>query len=159
MPPPINTPENSLSSMQEFQGMFPSKAQNEGHLMLRQLLNNEAIPDDFKIKFWHLLPDDITLGFQDDASILTQLAGFDIMFYDELFDKPYFQYNWKLEQDYGKARHIFNLKLRRAVGMKGTTTKNERTLQTTQFQEQTNVLDDKSQQLNRGFMGLFGKRR
>jgi hypothetical protein len=83
----------------------------------------------------------------------------DIIKIDMLNSIPYYDYTFDLELQLNILRNIFETKLDRAVGIKGSGVKNERIVLQSQFQEQKMISESSSGPIREGFIKrLFGRR-
>ena len=97
--------------------------QDQGAAMLNALLNDDVVPEKVKEDFWFVFHRDNVLSFLDKERKTAKLLNFDILKLDSLHSTPYYDYTFKREYLWNAARHMFETKLDRALGMNG---KNER---------------------------------
>jgi hypothetical protein len=72
---------------------------------------------------------------------------------------PYYDYTFDLELQLNILRNIFETKLDRALGVKGSGTKNERIVLQSQFTEQKQISEMGQSPIREGFLKrLFGRR-
>ena len=147
-------------AMQKYSGVaFPDTPINYGGGMVDSLLNDSEVPDNVKRKFWFVFHKDNTLTFLDEKRKLSKLLNFDIAKIDILNTMPYYDYTFEEELGFTVLRNVFETKLDRALGFKGTGQKNERIVLQSQFSENRQINDNDGSQIKEGFFRrLLGRR-
>jgi hypothetical protein len=128
--------ENPFNSPQYNSIRVPDTPIMPGGGIADSLLNNNEIPDAIIEKYWWVVHKDNTLTFLDDERKRSKLLNFDIAKIDILNTLPYYDYTFEKELELGIMRNVFETKLDRALGFKGTGQKNERTILQSSFSEQ-----------------------
>jgi hypothetical protein len=128
--------------------------------LAENLLNDNEVPDEVKKRFWFIFHKDNTLTFLDEQRQKQKMLSFDIMKIDILNAIPYYEYTFERELEFDVLRNVFETKLDRALGYKGSNLKNERIMLQSQFQEQHQISDTNNQsQIKEGFFKrLLGRR-
>ena len=130
-----------------------------GGSMAESLLNDNEVPEDFKQKHWWVFHKDNTLTFLDEERKKSKLLSFDIAKIDMLNTMPYYDYTFEEELKFTVLRNVFETKLDRALGFKGTAQKNERIVLQSQFQEQRQISENDNSNIKEGFFKrLLGRR-
>ena len=140
---------------------YPDTPLQFGGGVAESLLNDNEVPDSIKEKFWFVFHKDNTLTFLDEERKRSKLLNFDIAKIDMLNTMPYYEYTFDEELKFGILRNVFETKLDRALGFKGTAQKNERIVLQSQFQENRMINDSEgtSSNLREGFFKrLLGRR-
>jgi hypothetical protein len=131
---------------------FPDTPLQFGGGIAESLLNDNEVPDNIKEKYWFVFHKDNTLTFLDEERKRSKLLNFDIAKIDMLNTMPYYEYTFDEELKFGILRNVFETKLDRALGFKGTGQKNERIVLQSQFQENRMINDtDGGSNLKEGF--------
>lgn len=139
----------------------PDTPINYGGGMVDVLLSDNEVPKQLRTKYWWIFNKDNVLTFLDDKKKLDKMMSFDVTIIDSMNSMDTFDdYTFETELQYGLMRNALDVKLDRAVGFKGTNTKNERTILQTQFSENRAIHDDgNSSQVKEGFFKkLLGRR-
>jgi len=134
--------ENPFAMEQYRNVQLPDTPMAYGGGMADQLLNDNEVPDDIKKKFWFVFHKDNVLTFLDDKRQDRKLLNFDIMKIDILNSIPYYDYTFERELEFDVLRNVFETKLDRALGVKGSNIKNERIMLQSQFQEQRQISEN-----------------
>lgn len=129
---------------------------DQGAAMLNALLNDDVVPDNVKEKFWFVFHRDNILSFLDAERKKSKLLNFDILKIDSLHSTPYYDYTFNNEYLWNTARHMFETKLDRALGIGG---KNERTVIPMTIQETINRNVPEGQEVRSGFLKRMLNRR
>jgi len=125
---------------QQYQNLgFPDMPISYGGGIADSLLNDNEVPEKIKKDFWYLFHKDNVLTFLDEPRKVSKLLNFDIIKIDLLNSIPYYDYTFKKELEFDVLRNVFETKLDRALGFKGTDVKNERIVLQSQFQEQRHI--------------------
>jgi len=141
------------------QSVFPSNVQNtgynmysgmsnenypvaEGDQMMNSLMSDKNIPKSVLNKYWWVFAKDVVLTFLDKDRKKAKLLAFDISRINYLLTLPYYQYDWKIEQELDNIRNIYDIKLDRALGTDKSTQINERIAQRSQFSEQRQTMSE-----------------
>jgi len=147
--------------IQEYQNMsMPDIPISYGGGMSEQLLNDNEVPEEVKTKFWYLFHKDNVLTFLDEERKKSKLLNFDIIKIDILNNTPYYDYTFESELQFTVLRNVFETKLDRALGMKGSGVKNERVMLQSQFSENRQISEDNmAGNIKEGFFKrLLGRR-
>ena len=126
--------------------------------LTESLLNDNEVPEETRKKYWWVFHKDNTLTFLDEERKRMKLLSFDIAKIDILNTMPYYDYTFERELDFTVLRNVFETKLDRALGFKGTAQKNERIVLQSQFQESRNINDGGEQMKEGFFKRLLGRR-
>ncbi len=129
--------------------------------MVESLLNDNEVPEDIKERNWFVFHKDNVLTFLDEQRKMSKLMNFDIIKIDILNSTPYYDYTWEKELEFSILRNVFETKLDRALGFKGSNIKNERIVLQSQFQESRQINEDGSgrDMIREGFFKrLLGRR-
>jgi len=140
---------------------IPDAPINYGGGMADALLNDSEVPGELKKKYYYVFHKDNVLTFLDEKRKESKLLNFDITKIDMLNSMPYYDYDFDTEMEFGVMRNIFETKLDRSLGFKGSTQKNERTVLQSQFQENRQISEDGNLQssVREGFFKrLLGRR-
>lgn len=114
----------------------PDAPINYGGGMVDVLLSDNEVPKPLRTKYWWIFNKDNVLTFLDEKKKQHKLMAFDVAIIDSMNSMDtYDDYTFDTELQYGLMRNALDVKLDRAVGFKGTNTKNERTILQTQFSE------------------------
>ena len=139
---------------------MPDQPISYGGGMAEQLLNDNEVPDDIKLKFWNIFHKDNVLTFLDEKRKESKLLNFDIMKIDMLNAMPYYDYDFDKEMQFNILRNVYETKLDRALGFKGGNIKNERIILQSQFSEQRQINETGNDgQIREGFFKRLLKRR
>lgn len=142
---PVVQPQNAMVpddpfSAEQYQNVnLPDAPINYGGSMAESLLNDNEVPEDIRKKFWFVFHKDNVLTFLDEKRQDRKLLNFDIMKIDILNSIPYYDYTFERELEFDVLRNVFETKLDRALGVKGSNIKNERIMLQSQFQEQRQI--------------------
>lgn len=127
--------------------------------MAEQLLNDNEVPEKIRKAYWFVFHKDNVLTFLDEERKKSKLMNMDIIKIDMLNSIPYYDYTFDLELQLNILRNIFETKLDRALGVKGSGTKNERIVLQSQFTEQKQISEMGQSPIREGFLKrLFGRR-
>jgi len=138
--------------------MVPDAPLQFGGGLTESLLNDNEVPEETRRKFWWVFHKDNTLTFLDEDRKRNKLLSFDIAKIDILNTMPYYDYTFEKELDFTVLRNVFETKLDRAFGFKGTAQKNERIVLQSQFQENRQINDSEGQIKEGFFKRLLGRR-
>lgn len=123
------------------------------------LLNDNEVPEAIRKKYWFVFHKDNTLTFLDDERKRSKLLNFDISKIDILNTMPYYDYTFDEELNFGVLRNVFETKLDRSLGFKGTAQRNERIVLQSQFQENRQISENGDGQTKESFFKrLLGRR-
>jgi len=136
---PVEQGDNPFATDQYRNVGVPDMPLSYGGGMAESLLNNDEVPDEIKDKFWFIFHKDNVLTFLDEERKKSKLLNFDIIKIDMLNSMPYYSYTFDKELEFDVLRNVFETKLDRAVGFKGTNIKNERIVLQSQFSEQKHI--------------------
>ncbi len=152
-------PSNPFA-MEQYQNVgMPDIPVSYGGGMVDSLLNDNEVPEEVKKKFWYVFHKDNVLTFLDEERKRSKLMNFDIAKIDILNSIPYYDYTFEKELEFGILRNVFETKLDRALGFKGTNVKNERIMLQSQFTEQRQISENDSGLVREGFFRrLLGRR-
>lgn len=126
--------------------------------MAEQLLNDNEVPEKIRNAYWFVFHKDNVLTFLDEERKKSKLLNMDIIKIDMLNSVPYYDYTFDLELQLNIIRNIFETKLDRALGIKGSI-KNERTVLQSQFTEQKQISENSTGNIRESFIKrLFGRR-
>jgi hypothetical protein len=129
--------------------------------MAEVLLNNDAVPEFLRKKYWWIFNNDNALTFLNENSKMNKMISFDIAEIDSLNGlASYYDYTFELEQQFGLMRNAFDTKLDRSVGTTGNV-KNERIIIQSQFSENRQITEsgNGSGPIKEGFFKrLLGRR-
>lgn len=109
--------------------------------LTESLLNDNEVPEEIRKSNWWVFHKDNTLTFLDEERKKSKLLNFDIAKIDMLNTMPYYDYTFEKELELGILRNVFETKLDRALGFKGTAQRNERIVLQSQFQENRMIND------------------
>ena len=139
---------------------FPDTPMQFGGGLTESLLNDNEVPEAIREKYWFIFHKDNTLTFLDEERKRSKLLNFDIAKIDILNTMPYYDYTFDEELNFTVLRNVFETKLDRALGFKGSGQKNERIVLQSQFQEQRQISEsDMGGQIKEGFFKrLLGRR-
>lgn len=139
---------------------FPDTPLQFGGGITESLLNDNEVPEAVREKHWWVFHKDNTLTFLDDERKRSKLLNFDIAKIDMLNTMPYYDYTFEEELGFTVLRNVFETKLDRALGFKGTGQKNERIVLQSQFSENRMINDnDGGGNIKEGFFKrLLGRR-
>lgn len=139
---------------------FPDTPIQFGGGLTESLLNDNEVPEEIRVKNWWIFHKDNTLTFLDEERKKSKLLNFDIAKIDLLNTTPYYDYTFEKELELGILRNVFETKLDRALGFKGTAQKNERIVLQSQFQETRQINDgDSGSNIKEGFFKRLLARR
>lgn len=117
---------------------------NEENQMVNSLMSDTNIPQPILKKYWWVFAKDVVLTFLDKDRKKNKLLAFDISKIDFLATLPYYDYDFKVEQELNNVRNIYDIKLDRALGTDKASQINERIAQKSQFNEMRQVVSDGS---------------
>lgn len=147
-------------AMQKYNGVaFPDTPISYGGGITESLLNDNEVPDNIRQKFWFVFHKDNTLTFLDEERKRSKLLNFDIAKIDILNTMPYYDYTFEEELGFTVLRNVFETKLDRALGFKGTAQKNERIVLQSQFSENRQINDNEGSNIKEGFFRRLLSRR
>jgi hypothetical protein len=159
---PANVPRGEVNPFNEQKYnnvMFPDVPLSYGGSVADSLLNDNEVPEDTRIKYWWVFHKDNTLTFLDEERKKSKLLNFDIAKIDILNTVPYYDYTFEKELDFTVLRNVFETKLDRALGFKGSAQKNERIILQSQFSEQRQISESSGDTGKEGFFKrLLGRR-
>jgi hypothetical protein len=168
MPMPMQSDPQGLTPRQHGENPFALQKYNSvmvpdaplqfGGGLTESLLNDNEVPEETKRKYWWVFHKDNTLTFLDEDRKRNKLLSFDIAKIDILNTMPYYDYTFEKELDFTVLRNVFETKLDRAFGFKGTAQKNERIVLQSQFQENRQINDSEGQIKEGFFKRLLGRR-
>lgn len=152
--------ESNPFTMQKYDNVqLPDAPLQFGGGLTESLLNDNEVPEDVRTKYWFVFHKDNTLTFLDDERKRSKLLNFDIAKIDMLNTMPYYDYTFDEELNFTVLRNVFETKLDRALGFKGTAQRNERIVLQSQFQEQRMINENGGGQIKEGFFKrLLGRR-
>lgn len=138
---------------------FPDTPIQFGGGLTESLLNDNEVPEQIRKDNWWVFHKDNTLTFLDEERKRSKLLNFDIAKIDMLNTMPYYDYTFEEEMKFGVLRNVFETKLDRALGFKGTAQRNERIVLQSQFQENRQINDSDAGTTKEGFFKrLLGRR-
>ena len=157
---PVPVDNNPFEATQYKNVDMPDVPLSYGGSLTESLINDNEVPKAVKQKYWYLFHKDNVLTFLDEPRKASKLLNFDIIKIDMLNAMPYYDYDFKLEQEFSVMRNVFETKLDRAMGFKGAAVKNERIILQSQFSEQRHINEDGSAgAIKEGFFKrLLGRR-
>jgi hypothetical protein len=151
--------QNDPFAVQKYNSvMVPDAPLQFGGGLTESLLNDNEVPEEVRKKHWWVFHKDNTLTFLDEERKKMKLLSFDIAKIDILNTIPYYDYTFEKELEFTVLRNVFETKLDRALGFKGTAQKNERIVLQSQFQESRNIQDSDGQMKEGFFKRLLGRR-
>lgn len=138
---------------------IPDNPISYGGGLAESMLNDNEVPEEIKIRNWHVFHKDNTLSFLDDDRKRSKMLNFDIIKIDTMNAMAYYDYDFAMEKEFNMLRNVFETKLDRALGIKGNI-KNERIVLQSQFTEARNISEQGfSSPVREGFFKkLFGRR-
>lgn len=139
----------------------PDVPVNYGGGMADILLSDNEVPEFLRKKYWFVFNKDNVLTFLDEEKKQLKMISFDVSVIDAMNSmESYDDYTFETDMQYGLIRNALDVKLDRAVGVKGSTTKNERIILQSQFSESRAISEDGSNsQIKEGFFKrLLGRR-
>lgn len=137
---------------------LPETPLNFSTNMAESLLNDNEVPEKFRKNFWFAFHKDNTLTFLDEERKVSKLINFDIVRIDMINTLPYYDYDFDLEMKFSILRNVFETKLDRAFGVRGSGVLNERKALTSQFQENRQIQESNSSGQGGFFKKLLGRR-
>jgi hypothetical protein len=151
--------QNDPFAVQKYNSvMVPDAPLQFGGGLTESLLNDNEVPEETRKKHWWVFHKDNTLTFLDEERKKMKLLSFDIAKIDILNTMPYYDYTFDEELQFTILRNVFETKLDRALGFKGTAQKNERIVLQSQFQESRQINDNEGQIKEGFFRRLLGRR-
>lgn len=123
---------------------MPDAPVSFGGGIAESLLNNEEVPEKVRKEYWNVFHKDNVLTFLDEERKASKLLNWDIQKIDILNTVPYYQYTFEKELELDILRNVYETKLDRALGFKGSSTKNERIVLQSQFTEARQISEDGS---------------
>ena len=129
--------------------------------MAEVLLSDADIPAVLRKKYWWIFNKDNVLTFLDEKRKQSKMLAFDLAIIDTMNSMESFDdYTFDAELQYGLMRNALDVKLDRAVGVKGSGMKNERIILQSQFTEARAISEDGNQNtVKEGFFKrLLGRR-
>ena len=158
----LQNAQNDPFNQPQYQNVqTPDTPINYGGGMVDVLLSDNEVPKPLRLKYWWIFNKDNVLTFLDEKKKQHKMMAFDVAIIDSMNSmQTYDDYTFDTELQYGLMRNALDVKLDRAVGFKGTSTKNERTILQTQFSENRAIHDDgSSSQVKEGFFRrLLGRK-
>jgi hypothetical protein len=153
--------KNNPFALQKYDNVqFPDTPLQFGGGITESLLNDNEVPEAVREKNWWVFHKDNTLTFLDEERKRSKLLNFDIAKIDMLNTMPYYDYTFEEELGFTVLRNVFETKLDRALGFKGTGQKNERIVLQSQFSENRMINDnDNSSGIREGFFKRLLSRR
>ena len=101
----MNVPENTQPQQPQTADMGA---------LLRQLLNNDSIPDEIKDDWWLLCSDDIVLSFHDKSDIYWLMNQFDLLELRTIRQLTGHKYDLKVVRQINMIKMVFFAKLNRS---------------------------------------------
>jgi len=153
--------ENNPFAVEQYKDYsVPDQPISYGGGMADQLLSDNDVPEEIRKKYWFVFNKDNVLTFLDEGRKTSKMLNFDIMKIDMLNSTPYYDYTFEKELEFNMLRNVFETKLDRALGFKGSQQKNERIVLQSQFQEQRQIseMGDGSSAKEGFFKRLLGRR-
>lgn len=152
--------KNNPFALQKYDNVqFPDTPLQFGGGITESLLNDNEVPEAVREKNWWVFHKDNTLTFLDEERKRSKLLNFDIAKIDMLNTMPYYDYTFEEELGFTVLRNVFETKLDRALGFKGTGQKNERIVLQSQFSENRMINDSENSNIKEGFFKrLLGRR-
>jgi hypothetical protein len=128
--------------------------------MAEMLLSDADVPEPLRKKYWWVFNRDNVLTFLDEKRKRFKMMAFDVTLIDNMNAMQSFDdYNFDVELQFNIIRNALDVKLDRAVGFKGTGTKNERIILQSQFSEARNINEQDQGPIREGFFKrLLGRR-
>lgn len=156
---PVNQQQVNPFEQQKYNSvMFPDTPLQFGGGLTESLLNDNEVPEDVRKKHWWVFHKDNVLTFLDDERKKNKLLSFDIAKIDILNTMPYYDYTFDKELEFTLLRNVFETKLDRALGFKGSGQKNERIVLQSQFTE-NKMINENNQDIKEGFFRrLLGRK-
>jgi len=138
----------------------PDTPINYGGSFADSLLNDDEVPEKVRFKNWHIFHKDNTLTFLDEKRKIDKMLAFDILKVDTLNATPFYDYTFDKELEFNILRNVFETKLDRAMGFKGSNVKNERVMLQSQFSENRQISEmEHGAPIKEGFFKrLLGRR-
>ena len=139
----------------------PDTPMNYGGGMAEVLLNDNEVPEFLRKKFWWIFNKDNILTFLDVERKQQKMVSFDVAIIDNMNSMDsYDEYDFSTEAQLNIKRNSLDVKLDRAVGIKGGNTKNERIILQSQFTESRAINEvDTGGAIKEGFFKrLMGRR-
>lgn len=164
MPPPRRLPQMTQQQnpfeLQRYSNVnVPDTPLQFGGGIAESLLNDNEVPEKIKEQHWWVFHKDNTLTFLDEERKKMKMLSFDIAKVDILNTIPYYDYDFDQELQFTVLRNVFETKLDRALGFKGTAQRNERIVLQSQFQENRMIQDSEQNHIKEGFFKrLLGRR-
>jgi hypothetical protein len=147
------------AAMQKYGPMaLPETPLNFSTNMAESMLNDNEVPEKFRKNFWFVFHKDNTLTFLDEERRTAKLINFDIIRIDMINTMPYYDYDFDLEMKLGMLRNVFETKLDRAFGIRGTGVKNERLTLQSQFSENRQIQETVGGSSGGFFKRLLGRK-
>lgn len=156
-----NAQENPFNAPQYQNVQTPDVPVSYGGGMADVLLSDSEIPEVLRKKYWWIFNKDNVLTFLDEKRKSNKMVSFDIAVIDIMNSMNSFDdYTFASELQYNLMRNALDVKLDRAVGMKGGNIKNERIILQSQFSEARQISEDgNSGSVKEGFFRrLLGRR-
>lgn len=153
--------ENPFNAPQYQDIQTPDTPINYGGGMTEMLLSDSDVPEVLRKKFWWVFNRDNVLTFLDEKRKRHKMMAFDVAVIDGMNCMDSFEdYTFEEELQNGIIRNALDVKLDRAVGFKGTNTKNERVILQSQFSEARQISEqDNNGHIRDGFFKrLLGRR-
>jgi len=153
--------ENPFNAPQYQNVQTPDVPVNYGGGMADILLSDNEVPEILRKKYWWIFNKDNVLTFLDEPRKQAKMMAFDVSIIDTMNSMDSFNdYTFDSELQYGLMRNALDVKLDRAVGFKGSNTKNERVILQSQFSEARQISEDgNSGAVKEGFFKrLLGRR-
>ena len=123
--------------------------------MLRLLIDNESTPNSTRKKFHWIHSRDLVLTFLDTERKRDKMLAFEILKLNALNNTPWYEYDFRMEQEWQEERFELEVRCDRALGFDKGNRINERIVQQAQFTEQRQIMHDET--ANRQVPGFFGK--
>lgn len=159
MPMNMHTQDNPFAMQKYNNVMFPDVPLQFGGGLTESLLNDNEVPKAIREKYWFVFHKDNTLTFLDEERKRSKLLNFDIAKIDILNTTPYYDYTFDQELQFTVLRNVFETKLDRSLGFKGSAQKNERIVLQSQFSENRNINENEQSNIKEGFFKrLLGRR-
>ena len=151
---------NPFESPQYRNVSTPDVPINYGGGMADILLSDNEVPEVLRKKYWWIFNKDNVLTFLDAETKQYKMISFDLAIIDTMNSMDsYDDYTFDSELQYGLMRNALDVKLDRAVGVKGNI-KNERIILQSQFSEARQINEDgNSNSIKEGFFKrLMGRK-
>ena len=158
LPPEIANMPNPFQNPAFNNNLPDIPIQDAGAAMLNALINDDVVPQEIKNDFWFVFHRDNVLTFLDEQRKRAKILNFDILKIDSLNATPWYEYTFSREEKWNTVRHVFEVKLDRALGNKKA---NERLAIPMTITENISRIEDKTGQgdVKQGFLKRMLNRR